>query len=80
VNPARLDLGRRWPLALAVFLIVTAGVPRLELLLFRNAYFTGAFVALVIALAGLARYASARHQVVPIYEEIDPVAGVLRLD
>jgi hypothetical protein len=79
-NPVRLDLGRRWPLVLAVFLIVTAGVPRLELLLFRSAYLTGAMVVFLIVLAGLARYASARHQIVPTYEELDPVAGVLRLN
>lgn len=79
-NPARLDFGRRWPIGLGLFLIVTAGVPRLELLLFRNAYFTAIFVALLVALAGVSRYASARHQIVPIYEETDPVAGVLRLN
>ena len=35
-TPARMDFGRRWPLHFAIFLVVVAGIPRLELVLFRR--------------------------------------------
>ncbi len=35
-SPGRLDLGRRWPFHLAVFLIVAAVIPRVERFLFTN--------------------------------------------
>ena len=79
-NPARLDLGRRWPFHLLLFLMVAAGIPRLELVLFRNMSWTAWFAAALIVTAGAVRYASARHQIVPSYDDVDPVAGVLRLN
>jgi hypothetical protein len=79
-TPARMDFGRRWPLHFAVFLIVVAGIPRIELLLFRNLYAASIVIASLVGLALIIRYASARHQIVPIYEDVDPVAGVLRLN
>jgi hypothetical protein len=54
-------------------------VPRLEVFLFRSTARTLAFIAFLIALAAVTRYASARHQIVPTYEDVDPVAGVLRI-
>jgi len=78
-TPARADFGRRWPLHLAIFLFVVSQIPRLELLLFRKPYGTVIFVTGLLMVALGARYASARHTIVPVYEEIDPVAGVLRL-
>ena len=79
-TPARMDFGRRWPLHFALFLIVVAVIPRIELLLFRNVYAAGVVIASLLGLALAIRYASARHQIVPVYEEVDPVAGVLRLN
>lgn len=78
-NPARLDLGRRWPLHAALFLLVASGVPRFEVLLFRTSYGTSAFVATLLVIASAARYASAKHRIIPSYDDVDPVAGVLRL-
>jgi hypothetical protein len=77
--PARMGFGRKWPLHAALFLIAVLGIPALEVLLFRSWIGTGAFVANLIAIAIAVRLASARHQIVPSYEEVDPVAGVLRL-
>jgi hypothetical protein len=79
-TPARMDFGRRWPLHFAVFLIVVAVIPRLELVLFRKPYAFAFFNAFLLVLAVSVRYASARHQIVPVYEDVDPVAGVLRLN
>jgi hypothetical protein len=79
-NPARLDLGRRWPLHAALFLAVAAGVPRLELLLLRSSSAAVAFVAVLSATALVVRHASAKHTIVPSYDDVDPVAGVLRLN
>ena len=75
-----MDFGPRWPLQLVVFLIVVVVIPRLELLLFRNIYASGFFNASLLILAVCVRYASAKHQIVPAYEDVDPVAGVLRLN
>ena len=63
-----------------MFLIVAAVIPRVERFLFTNWYWTAGFVIVLIAAAAAARYASARHQIVPSYEDVDPVAGVLRLN
>jgi hypothetical protein len=79
-NPARLDLGRRWPLHLLVFLVVAAVIPGLELLLFRNPYWAASFVAVLMVAAAAVRYASAKHRIMPSYDDVDPVAGVLRLN
>jgi hypothetical protein len=79
-TPARMGFGRRWPLHAGLFLLIVIVVPRLELLLFRSRLGTGIFVTLLIAIAAGVRYASARHQIVPIYEDVDPVAGVLRIN
>jgi hypothetical protein len=77
---ARMDFGRRWPLHFAVFLVVVAGIPRIELLLFRNLYAAAIVIATLFVFALIIRYASAKHQIVPVYEDVDPVAGVLRLN
>lgn len=79
-TPARMGFGRRWPLHAALFLLVVIVVPRLELLLFRSRLGTIVFIAVLVATAAAVRFASARHQIVPIYEEVDPVAGVLRIN
>jgi hypothetical protein len=79
-TPARMDFGRRWPLYLAVFLLVVAVIPRVELLLFRHDTAAVLVVATLLALAMGVRYASAKHQIIPVYEDVDPVAGVLRLN
>ena len=79
-TPARMDFGRRWPLYAAVFLLVVAVIPRLELVMFRH---DTAAVLVVIGLlvqALVVRYASAKHRIIPVYEDVDPVAGVLRLN
>ena len=77
--PARMGFGRRWPLHAALFLIAVTGIPILEVLLFRSPIGTAIFVANLAAIAIVARIASAGHQVVASYEEVDPVAGVLRI-
>jgi hypothetical protein len=79
-NPARLDLGRRWPLHAAMFLIVAAVIPRLEALLLRTSYGAWIFVAILFTTSLAVRHASARHTIVPSYDDVDPVAGVLRLN
>lgn len=79
-TPARMDFGRRWPLHLAIFLFVVAGIPKLELVLFRNAYAAAFFIAGLLIAALCVRYVSAKHEIVPVYEDVDPVAGVLRLN
>jgi hypothetical protein len=77
---ARASLGYRWPLYVAGFFLITVWIPRLELLLFDHVYVAGAFVAILIAIAAITRYAAARHVIVPSYDDVDPVAGVLRLN
>ena len=79
-TPARMGFGRRWPLQAGIFLLVVLGVPQLEVLLFRSATLAATFVATLIVLAAAARYASARHEIIPTYEEVDPVAGILRIN
>ena len=44
-TPARMDFGRRWPLHLALFLIVVWVIPRLESVLFNKPYAFALFVA-----------------------------------
>jgi len=78
-TPARGDFGRRWPLHVAIFLVVVTALPRVELLLFGNVLTAAGFVACVVVLAVGVRYASATHQIVPVHEAVDPVAGVLGL-
>jgi hypothetical protein len=78
--PAQLDLGRRWPMHLTVFLLVALALPRIELLLFKRPMAAAVFIGLLLLLAVATRYASARHRILPSYDEVDPVAGVLRLN
>lgn len=79
-TPARMGFGRRWPLYFGVFLLMVAVVPRLEALFFHHRWLTAFFVAFLVLLALAVRYASARHEIVPVYEDVDPVAGVLRIN
>ena len=79
-TPARMGFGRRWPLQAGVFLLVVSVVPQVEVLLHRSPIGIAVFVGTLVVLAGATRYASARHQIVPIYEDVDPVAGVLRIN
>ena len=79
-TPARMDFGRRWPLHFALFLVLVALVPRLEVLLLGSRVGAALFVSTLLAIAALVRYVSARHQIVPVYEDVDPVSGVLRLN
>jgi hypothetical protein len=79
-TPARMDFGRRWPFHLALFLIVVWVIPRIEVVLFRRPYAFAFFTGFLVILALCVRYASSRHQIVPVYEDVDPVAGVLRLN
>lgn len=76
---AHASLGYRWPVYAAVFFVATAGVPELEMLLFPHVRAALVFIAVIVALAVVARYASARHEALPSYDDVDPVAGVLRL-
>jgi hypothetical protein len=78
--PARLDFGRRWPLHVAFFLIAVSVIPRLEVRLFRSAWGMSMFVTALLITAFAVRFASSRHVIAPMYEEIDPVAGVLRIN
>jgi hypothetical protein len=78
-TPARMGFGRRWPLHMGVFLLVVLGVPRLEVLLFGSYTGCAIFIGTLVVLAAAVRYASARHEIVPVYEDVDPVAGVLRI-
>ncbi len=78
-TPARGDFGRRWPLHVAIFLVVVTALPRVELLLFGSVLTAAGFVACLVVLAVGVRYASATHQIVPVHEAVDPVAGVLGL-
>ena len=77
MNAARL--GYRWPLYVASFFIVTIGIPRLEVRLFGNRYAVASLLIVLMGTAAVIRYKSARHVSVPSYDEVDPVAGVLRL-
>ncbi len=79
-TPARMGFGRRWPLHFGVFLLMVGVVPSLEALLFQDRWLTVFFVSSLVVLAFAVRYASARHEIVPVYEDVDPVAGVLRIN
>ena len=79
-TPARIDFAPKWPLHFALFLIIVVGVPQLEVMLFQNASATASFVAVLFLIAGVIRYRSATHEIVPAYDDVDPVAGVLRLN
>jgi len=78
-TPARADLGRRWPIHFGVFLLILSAIPKLEVLLFRHPKAAAGFVIYLLVVAALVRYASAKHRIIATYEELDPVAGVLRL-
>lgn len=60
-NPESLNLGRRWFIYLAVFIIVTSKVPEIELLMFGHPLACAFFFALVLVTAWLIRCASARY-------------------
>jgi hypothetical protein len=77
---AGATLGYRWPFHVAGFFLITIGVPGLEMLLFGHPYLAGAFAAIWIILAAALRHASITHVVLPSYDEVDPAAGVLRLN
>ena len=79
-TPARMGFGRRWPLHLGFFLLLVGFVPHLEVLMMRSPFGAAIFIALLVILAIGVRIASARHEIVPVYEEVDPVAGVLRIN
>ena len=78
-NPARLDLGRRWPLHAVIFLLIAVLLPKLEMLLFRSHTWTAIFALTLATTAAAIRHASATHTMAPSYDDVDPVAGVLRL-
>ena len=78
--PVRGDLGRRWPIYFALFLLVVVGVPQLEMVLLPHRTAAISFSCLLLATAALMRHRSATHAIVPSYDEVDPVAGVLRLN
>jgi hypothetical protein len=63
-----------------LFLVVAAGIPNLELVLFRHVRAAAVVVLLLVVAALVARYGSARYRIVPSYDDVDPVAGVLRLN
>ena len=77
---ARANLGLRWPLYVGVFLVVTIGVPKVEVLVFPHPRAAAAFIGSLVLIAAATRYASARHVLAPIDDDVDPVAGVLRLN
>jgi hypothetical protein len=79
-TPARLDLGRRWPLHLGLFLFVVGFVPRLEVAIASSSFWTAVVASALIVAAAVVRYASAHHAIVPSYDDVDPVAGVLRIN
>ena len=79
-TPARMGFGRRWPLHFGFFLLLVGLVPHLEVMMMRSPMGAAIFVAFLVMLAVGARIASARHEIVPVYEEVDPVAGVLRIN
>lgn len=60
-NPESLNLGRRWFIYLAVFILVTSKVPEIELLLFGHSRLCALFIALILVTAWLVRRASARY-------------------
>ena len=75
-----MGFGRRWPLHLGFFLLLVGFVPHLEVVMMRNPFGAAVFVAFLVTLAVAARIASARHEIVAVYEDVDPVAGVLRIN
>ena len=79
-TPARMGFGRRWPLHLGFFLLLVGFVPHLEVLMMRSLSGAALFIAFLAILAFGVRLASAQHEIGPIYEEVDPVAGVLRIN
>ena len=73
-------LGYRWPFYVVAFFLLTIGVARLERLFLGHMYIAIVFVSLWVVVAAVMRRASARHVIVPSYDEVDPAAGVLRLN
>ena len=78
-NASRVGSGYRWPFYVAAFFVITSGVPRLEPLLFAHPNFAAAFIGLLAIVAVATRVAAARRVILPSYDDVDPVAGVLRL-
>lgn len=59
-EPERLDLGRRWLLYLAIFLVFTAGIAALERALLASTLASASFVLAIAAAAAAVRYVSLR--------------------
>ena len=79
-NLSGASLGYRWPFYVTAFFVVTMGIPRLEVLLFADTTIAAVCVGLLLVVAGIVRHASASHDMPPSYDDVDPVAGVLRLN
>jgi hypothetical protein len=77
---ARANLGYRWPVYVAAFFLVTIGIPKLELLVVADRSRAAVFVAVLLCAAWSVRHFSSKHVIEPSYDEVDPVAGVLRLN
>jgi hypothetical protein len=60
-DPENLNLGRRWFVYLAVFIIITSKVPEVELLLFGKPVATALLLALLLVTTWLVRRAGSRH-------------------
>ena len=68
-------LGRFWrPDWTLMRQLIVIGVPRLEVLLFTHPYFAAVFIGLLTIVAVATRIASARHVILPSYDDVDPVA------
>ena len=79
-DPERLKLGRRWWLYLAGFLIVTAGIPWLELRLFNSPTRSAVLILWLVSVTALVRFVSLR-QAPRLVEDVDAVTGgVLNLE
>jgi hypothetical protein len=79
-DPERLALGKRWWLYVAAFLIFTAGLPRIEGMLFGSSLGSAVFIANVVAAALLVRFWSLR-QPARLVDDVDAVTGgVLNLE
>jgi hypothetical protein len=79
-NLSGASLGYRIPVYAAAFFLVVIGVPRLEVLLLGDGTASVILALAALTLAALARRVSAAHEVLPSYDDVDPVAGVLRLN
>jgi len=67
-------------LSLPLSAMISIYVPRVELWLTGHPYLAAVFVGQWLIAASAMRYAAARHVILPSYDEVDPAAGVLRLN